>query len=249
MKKTYLLIVIAVASLFTACKDDQTGVVPTCISGLTAEPQEGAILLGWNKVADAANVLYTRIDYDLNGEHFYKVVSNYANTILIEDLLARYGSIKFTVSTFSADDVQSVETATVTAQCDPVKPVETIEKGDIAVVKWFDANIYFPDEGSIAELFDGKNDTFYLTPWYYEAGWPQYVDVMLDREVNTIQFTTVNRDGYSDQHPDNVQIMVSKDGTSYTKTVYEFSGAAEIPAQGNGSWTSPEISTGNDSYK
>lgn len=100
MKKILMTIcLIGGLAMLWSCSDDKDSYpVPSDIENLKATPAPGQITLSWTNPADE-NLYYVQIEYTIGatGKSYRKQVSQYANELVIDNLLQKYGEINFTV--------------------------------------------------------------------------------------------------------------------------------------------------------
>lgn len=104
MKKILMTIcLIGGLAMLWSCSDDKDSYpVPSDIENLKATPAPGQITLSWTNPADE-NLYYVQIEYTIGatGKSYRKQVSQYANELVIDNLLQKYGEINFTVQAFN----------------------------------------------------------------------------------------------------------------------------------------------------
>lgn len=79
---------------------------------------------------------------------------------------------------------------------------------------------FFPNptnEGSIAEMLDGKADTYYHSNWSGEHALPHYLDFKLGKESTAFLFQYMTRHNNSNGTPQQISIYGSTDGVTYKK--------------------------------
>lgn len=156
---------------FTACSDDESYPTPTALdaSTLSYEAKAGAVKLKW-KIPENANYKYIKVTYTLpeSGKECLRLASVYSDTILVDNLLKRYGDIVFTLQPCSADG-NGGEICSITAQAAAAnKQTVTISK-DFKITgegdAWTDAQE--TSEGPLKNLFDGStaSDNYFHMSW------------------------------------------------------------------------------------
>lgn len=241
MKKLNTIVcLLAFMSFLWACDDEDTGGIPSSVGDLQAEAREGAIRLKWKVPADS-NYLFVRIKYlnPRDGEEVVKNVSIYADTLLIDGLLARDGEYRFELETVNGGgEVSSVLTTSCTAL--PVQPVTTkfIEKVKLKE-EYLSSNCADPEQGKFADLIDGNGDTFFHSNWHEEVPYPQWIEVDLPTPLDQFQFQSQNRKS-SDGYPDWVIIQGSNDGSVWNVLLELNEG---LPTTSGGKYESEVITT------
>ena len=247
MKKLIFYLCLCIG-LCVSCSEDDSIDYTLQVVNLTAEAREGAIKLNWELPQDS-NLLYVRIDYyNIRQKKDYVVnKSVFADSLVIDGLLARDGAYTFRLTAVNANGQESALSAEVSCTCLPVQPVVTTSQKEVdADMIHYETNAQEPSEGPLDDLFDGDNDTFFHTPWTFSAPWPQWVEIEVSQPVNGVMFYTVNR-GNGSGRPGYVEILASNDRETWTK-LYEFSGTDDIPETDKGRYDSPLIYDLNTSY-
>ena len=254
------------------------GVAPVALdaSSIYAEPQEGQVTLHWNIPANA-DYRYVQVNYTLPEDDFgnpvecMRTASIYADEMVIDGLLARYGSIEYTIRTVSKDGTPSPETR-ISAQCLPVQPdIAFAVEGPLAIEGiWADKGE--ESEGPVEHLIDGDNNTFFHSNWswyiwkYDEAGnkyWveeepsmPVTIVVKLPRPIEAFSFSIVNRNNGNRSNPETIELYVgnSFDWTNIDETVPAYGNrlidtVSGLPAEQAASYTSPVIYDGGKEFQ
>lgn len=249
MKKLIFYLCLCIGLCVSCSKDDSIDYTFQVVN-LTAEAREGAIKLNWELPQDS-NLLYVRIDYyNIRQKKDYVVnKSVFADSLVIDGLLARDGAYTFRLTAVDANGQESALSAEVSCTCLPVQPVITTSQKEVdADMVHYETNAQEPSEGPLDDLFDGNNDTFFHTPWSTEpVGWPQWVEIEVSQPVNGVTFYTINR-GNGSGRPGYVEILASNDRETWTK-LYEFSGTDDIPETNQGRYDSPLIYDLETHYK
>ena len=222
MKKTLLSIVCILGCLLAlnSCKKD-----PVLPSSLTANGDiwavagEGTVTLNWVAVSDEATC-YIEVRYTADGTEYTLKAEKSATSIVVENLLARYGTILFTLQPFTDKDLGG-EKSTVSAQCLPVKATVSLN-GLTSSVYPSDATTFTDaqeeTEGPIANLFDFDTSTYFHANWSNEpTPLPHYIVIDLARKAYAfkLKYTTRDHAGESN-HPSEIRILVSKTFNSET---------------------------------
>lgn len=217
MKKilSYILMGIFGVTAFASCSDDESYPTPTALdsNSISYEAKPGAVKLKW-AIPENANYKYIKVTYTLpdDGKECLRLASVYSDTMLVDNLLKRYGDIVFTLQPCSADG-KGGEAYTITAQAQAAeKQIKTISKnftftgdGDA----WTDAQEQ--SEGPIKDMFDGKTNTFFHMTWDGPAPFPHYIVLDLKEEVDFFSFSYTTRDHPNKDNPLSMDILVSKE--------------------------------------
>ena len=236
---------------FNSCSDDEVSYTYQ-ISNVDAEAREGAILLRWDFPEDE-DFLFVKIEYFNIRQQEDMVVNKsiYADSLLVDGLLARDGEYHFTLTAVNEQGVASNTSAEIS--CTPLPVPASITKNEklldnVEIVN-YSTNAQEPSEGPLENLFDNDNSTFFHTPWSVDpVPYPQWVQIDLSEAVNGAQFVTINRNNGGGGRPDHVQILGSNDQENWD-TLYEFYGSTDIPDEASGRYQSPMIDCGENSYK
>lgn len=216
-----------------SCSNDD-GTLPTALdtSSIRSITGPGKVTFTWN-IPENADYYYVRIKYTNpeTGENVMKSASIYSNTLVFDNLLARYGEIQYEICTVSKDGTTS-DPYYVAIQCDPAElvPTKTGEKE----VELADNGIW----GTKAEANDGPYPatnliddsfaTFFHTSWtgYYwkyvdsagnveiaqdpNMGPPIYIVVDTFRtDIEHFRFSFTCRDDGNIANPKTMEVYVS----------------------------------------
>lgn len=257
MKKILLYITLGILGLtaFSACSDDESYPTPTPLdaNSLSYEARPGAIKLKWN-IPDNANYEYIRVTYTLpeTGKQCLRLASVYSDTLLVDNLLKRYGDIVFNFQPCSKDG-KGGETCSLTAQAEAatktIKLEATNKKYDLNENKvWCDN----PEtsEGSFAALFDGITGdigNFFHISWSSPTEFPHYIVVDLGEPSSAFRFMYYGRNQGNRDNPKDVDILVSnefEDTEAYyaNETGTTLIGSlSDLPSTQNASYESPSF--------
>lgn len=227
--KYWIMALLAMACV--SCADDD-GVTPVALDSttITTTAGPGQITLSWN-IPDEANYYYVRVRYTNpeSGQLVMKTASVYSDSMVIDDLLARYGEIEYEVCTVSKDGTES-EPYFIKAQCEPAEVIST-KTGQETIALSTDglwATQGETAEGPIADLIDGNTSSFFHTQWsgsYWKyvdsdgtveaasdipAGPPFYivVDTFSD-DIEYFSFNYTCRNNGNRSNPDTMEVYVS----------------------------------------
>lgn len=225
MKRILFNILFGVLGLLTfiGCSDDDKYPTPTPLDQNTVsyEARPGAIVLKWN-IPENANYKYIKVNYTLpeSGKECLRLASVYSNEMLIDNLLKRYGSIDFTLQPCTPDG-KGGEICTISAQADAAETTVKLEPTDKKFNITGSGDAWTDNQettqGPIADLFDGDLSTFFHMSWSATSPFPHYIVVDLKEEVSSFRFTYTTRDHNNNDHPKEMDILVSNefDGNNY----------------------------------
>lgn len=219
MKKNLLYLIISLFALsgLTACSEsggDDPIPTPLVQETIKATPDNGKIILTWEVPADA-NYYYVKIQYTLpeSGKLCTKLASVHNNTITIDNLLARFGNIEFTLQPFSKNGTGG-EICKVTGKADKApKTVVLNGKQEVVplTVSQLAVNSLQDGDGKLEYLVDGiKGGTnYYHGNWSNPPALPHYIVVDLKREVYACSFYYLTRDNANKSNPKDMEIWGS----------------------------------------
>lgn len=228
--KYWIMAVLVMACV--SCADDD-GVTPVSLDSttITATAGPGQITLSWD-IPDEANYYYVRVRYTNpdSGELIMKTASIYADNMVIDDLMERYGEIEYEICTVSKDGTES-EPYYIKAQCEHAELIWN-NTGEQEVIPLRTDGLWATQgetsEGPIAGLIDGNTSTFFHTQW--SSTYWKYVDsdgtveaasdntpgppfyIVLDTFTNDIDhfnFSYTCRNNTNRSNPDTMEVYVS----------------------------------------
>jgi len=214
MKKIILSLVCLLAvGVFSSCSKDDNGPAPTSLDAATLryDKAPGAVILRWNIPQDA-NYKYIRVTYQVPGEDHtrLRLASVYSDSILIDNLMARYGEIEYSLQPVSAEGAEG-QVAKITAQAgEATKTVKQTFKDLLKIDAqhvWTDA----PEasEGPLSALVDGNESNFFHMNWHNPAPFPHYIVFDLGEPRTALQFRYVCRDNNGKDNPKEMDVLVS----------------------------------------
>lgn len=212
----YLLMVLFGLSGFTACSDsdeDYPAPTPLVQETVKATPDEGKITLTWDIPADA-NYYYVKIQYTLpeSGKLCTRLASVNSNTVTIDNLLARFGDIEFTLQPFSKDG-KGGEICKITSRADNA-PKSVVLNGKQEVVplslSQLAVNSLEVGDGALADLVDGNKATYYHGSWSSPIPLPHYIVVDLKKDVYAFNFFYATRNNANKSNPKDMEIWGSQ---------------------------------------
>ncbi|MCM1031925.1 MAG: DUF4959 domain-containing protein [Oscillibacter sp.] len=208
MKKLYIISLLACVFGFYSCSDDETSIpAPSEIANIKAVPGAGSVTLYWDLPADT-NLMYVKVSYvnPDSKEQVVKLVSHHSDSLVIDNLLKRYGDITYTLQTFNEKETPG-DAYTIVAQADAAEKtiVSTPYGVDLTIDNLF-ANAQEYQEGALEKLFDGLVATtnFFHSSWsgyckdkkggfFLNPGEPHYLVVDLGKEVYGCNFSYATR--------------------------------------------------------
>lgn len=212
MKKIFMAIfLIGGLAMLSACSDDNESYpVPSDITNLTATPGPGQVTLNWTTPEDG-NLYYVQVEYSIGatGKTYQKQVSQYANGIVIDNLLQKYGEIDFKVQVFNKGYTAGASHQ-ITSQAEKATPIfGTPIKMTIDPKKIW-TNAPFPTR-KVDFLVDGLLDDnhFFHTQWTTLVEMPHYLVIDLGEEVSAIKFRSTNTGRANDSSWKTINIYTS----------------------------------------
>jgi F5/8 type C domain. len=224
MKKFLLLICICPYLLFS-CEDKVTYEIPEAIKGesVVATPGPGTVMLSWSSFSNVDNLYYVACTYTNpeTGEEYKKLASKYSDTLIIDNLLNRYGPIDFTLQPFNRGFVGG-EKFTISAQAEPAPKTISLN-GESEVIPLTPEQVYVqdpePSEGPKENLVNGNKNDFYHSRWSGNPiGMPSNIVIDLKKEVQGASFSyTTRNNGGAGNHPRHIKVFGSNefDGTTF----------------------------------
>lgn len=228
LKKLYIGLLAMVAFMGNvACSEDE-GPAPTVIEGtsITTVSKPGQVILHWTIPTDP-NYYYVKVKYNVPGKgECVRMASAYADSLLVDDLYAKYGSIDFTVTTVTRQGAESAP-YTVSAQAGRVPATTTTTETPIELAAsglWTDAQE--ASEGPIANLVDGSVTTYFHMTWNGATPFPHYIVVDMGEEVSDIiALQYITRDNANGDNPDQITFFGSNE---FNRSLNDLSKADQI---------------------
>lgn len=218
MKKIYLisaLLGMLSMAFITSCSDKEGSVDLTGIdqASITYQAKPGAVKLKW-EIPGNANYDYLKVTYNIPGEdkQRMRLASVYSDTMLVDNLLKRYGDILFTICPCDKAGNEGTP-VTITAQAEAAQIVTKTERTKVTIASnrvWGDN----PEssEGSLANLVDGNTTTYYHMSWSASTAFPHYIVLdMGTSPVTNFQIEYTCRDHANKDNPGEMDILVSDD--------------------------------------
>lgn len=255
MKKIFLYACASAWVCFTyiGCQKDDLGPLPVNIdaSSLATESREGAVKISW-KIPEAANYEYIRVTYQHpgTGKEHRRLASVYADHIVIDNLLKRYGPIAFKLVPVTAQGREG-EVCTVTAEALALPKITKIvsqSKKQMIVnpTQIWASNPQNDHEGLVASLVDNDYNTILHFSWSNPKPFPHYIVMKMPDPARTLSFFLKNRtNADNNNRPKSMNLWVSAtfDGTTFRPADFAAHKVAEFRGMPEGSGTevvSPE---------
>lgn len=244
MRNILYTMLLAVFALVACTKKEERVVIPQNISQPVVTLFEGAVEMRWDMPALPTDYLYVQLTYThpKTGKHFEKKISSYADSVLVDDMLAKDGEYTFTFQTFSETGHAHPDVYTIAATALQVQPKVTNKVEKISLTAGnLSTNAQEPSEGPIADLVDGKLDTFFHSTWSKDIPpAPHYIDIRLPEPVDEFEFTTYyRRKAYGSNTPKEVTILGSNDSETW-ETITSYT---DLGGSGVEKYNSPRIKT------
>lgn len=219
MKKELLYLIVGILGLsgLAACSESEGTAYPAPTSlaqeSIKITPDKGKLTLKWDVPADS-NYYYVKIQYTLpeSGKLCTKLASVYTDTITIDNLLARFGDIEFTLQPFNKDG-QGGEICKITGKADsaPKSVVVNGKKENVPLsLSQLAVNSLEVGDGALEYLVDGDKGTFYHGCWSAPVALPHYIVVDLKREVYACSFFYACRNNGNKCNPKDMEVWGSE---------------------------------------
>ncbi len=250
MKKIllYAFAGVAVFFAFSGCQKEDLGALPVNIeaSSLSVEPQEGAVKISW-KIPEGANYEYIRVTYTHpgTGKEHLRLASVYADHIIIDDLLKRYGVIEFKLVPVTAKGREG-EARFVTAESLALPKIIKLiadSKTQMTISPeqvWASNPEPYYDEGLVKSLVDNDYGTYFHMSWSDPKPFPHYIVMKTPEAVNTLSFFLKNRThANNNNRPKNMNLWMSEtfDGVNFNPESFSAYKVAEFRGMPEGSGT------------
>ena len=212
MKQIAFALLAGTLALASSCKKEDLGPRPTDLdrSTVTATPAEGSILLNW-RIPENVSYQYVRVTYTHpeTKQLVTKLASSYSDSLRVDNLLARYGEIQFTLQPFTKQGAEG--TAIQISATAKAKPrVEQITPTKLSIT---DANVFVshPEatEGPKAGLVDDNDNTYYHENWHVRSPMPHYIVYKLPKAVKNFSVYLKSRNHTNRSNPEEMDIYVS----------------------------------------
>lgn len=237
MKLNLKYILVAWSMLFlTSCNDNLevfeiagSNAAPAVIeaSAVKSEALPGQIKLTWE--APEGDYAYLQIKYydPLLKKDICKIASKTITEMMFENTRARFGEYTFYFQTFNAaHQASEVKEIKARSGVTPATTTETRTKVALTAAQ-LSTNAQEPTEGPIANLIDGKGNTFFHTRWSKPLiALPHYIQIDFKEEHETFAIYYQNRTDNTwttEGRPSVVELQISNDAKEW-ETVKTLSG-------------------------
>lgn len=220
---------------------------PAAIETATVQSESlpGQILLTWE--APEGDYAYLQIKYydPLEKKDVCKIASKGTTQMLIDNTRARFGDYTFYLQTFNAAH-QGGEIKEIKAQSGKAETTYTEKsRSEVKLIaSQLSTNAQEPNEGPIANLIDGKSNTFFHTRWSGTSiPLPHYIQIDFAEEHGDFAVYYQNRTDNTwttDGRPSVVELQISNDGTEW-ETVTTLTG---LPSAHSSEYTSNYVMSG-----
>jgi hypothetical protein len=249
MKRNFIIGLVAASVIagFTACSDDAT--VPSTMidqSTVTSVSKPGEVVFHWT-TPENPDYYYIKVKYNdpVKGE-VVKTASAYADSIVIDGLYAKYGTLDYQFSAVSRDGGET-SSFTVSAQAGPVAP-SVVDNGTGEMIALTGDDLWTDDqeasEGPIKDLVDGDNNTYFHMAWNNSTPFPHYIVVDLKKEVNGVTFSYVCRNNDNKDNPKQITVFGSTEfdqSTDALPSATQLTVLSGLPDSKAASYESPHI--------
>lgn len=207
------MICLCIITGFISCNDDDKGPVPTSIDAktLTYKKAPGAVVIKWT-IPENPTYKYIKVTYQVPGEASVRtrLASMYSDSIKIDNLLARYGEIEYSLQPHNAQGTGG-EIVKITAQAGAATKTIYETYKDLLT---FDINHVWSDnpetsEGPLSALIDGNENNFFHMSWSNSKPFPHYIVFDLGQERTALRFRYVCRDNNNKDNPKEIDVLVS----------------------------------------
>lgn len=214
MKNIILSIVcLCAVGAFCSCSKDDNGPAPTSLDAQTLryDKAPGAVIIRWT-IPQNPTYKYIKVTYQVPGEEQVRMrlASVYSDSIKIDNLLARYGEIEYSLQPFSEAGAGG-DVAKITAQAGAATKTVYETFKDLLT---FEASQVWSDdpessEGPLSALIDGNENTYFHMSWSAPKPFPHYIVFDLGQERTALQFRYVCRDNNNKDNPKEMDVLVS----------------------------------------
>lgn len=244
MKKIYtLLSVMAVSSLiFISCKKDSPEEIVSGVTNLQFEELPGEIKITWEK-EEPVTFDYLKITYydKLKKKQMLRLASSHSSEIIIPNTRKKYGEYEFRIQPVGAHGTEGQEyILKATSGAAPSRIASTVDtKLELATSNLY-SNEPETSEGSLANLLDGNDATFFHSRWKNNGGrttHTHYLQINLDTPIKDgIKFSYSGRNN-GNNYPTQIVVSASTDGGTWEELA-DLSNGLPNPSTGVGKYDS-----------
>ncbi len=192
----------------TSCSEDEDGYpIGIDYTTITTIPGPGQVTIKWT-IPDEVDYYYVEVDYDTPEGHYMKTASVYSDSLVADNLLARYGEIVFTVCTVKRDGSKSASyTVSATAEAAEAT-IEVTGYTQLSIAAAY-TDAQESTEGPIENLIDGDTSNFFHMSWSSPTPFPHYIVLDLGKEVSNFRFNYVTRNNTNNDNPATMNVYGS----------------------------------------
>lgn len=210
---------LAGALVVSSCKKEDLGPAPKSLDAASfkVESRVGNVKITWDKpeAPDYQTIKFTYTHPDTKKEHV-RLASAYSDSIVVDGLFKRLGMIDFTVRPVSKTGVEGASFK-IQGESLVVPKVLKVDldskfKETFEPEKSLFVSTLQQGEGSLAELIDGKANTYYHGQWSGGGNgpMPHYIVVKLAKPARAIQLFMKARHNKAADAPKEFNILGSK---------------------------------------
>lgn len=201
MKRIIFVIVCiycGVCGLISCAEDENKYPTPSDITDIKAISAPGSITLSWTLPEDE-NLKYVEISYTIpeTGKAYRKQVSTFASSLLIDNLLHRYGEIEFKLQTYNEGNTGG-NVFTVSARAESALPTYSNPEKIPLNASTMYTNAPFTTR-PLSALIDNDAATFFHTQWQTPVALPHYIVIDLGQEFSAFSFKSTNSNRATDR--------------------------------------------------
>ena len=200
--KRILFVVICILSgvcgLMSCSEDGNNYPFPSDITDIKATPGPGSITLSWTLPEDE-NLKYVEVNYTIpeTGKVYRKQISTFASSLLVDNLLHRYGEIDFKIQTYNEGNTGG-NVFTISAQAESALPTYSNPEVIPLNVSAMYTNAPFTTR-PLSALIDGDVATFFHSQWQTPVALPHYIVIDLGKEFSAFSFKSTNSNRANDR--------------------------------------------------
>lgn len=201
MRKILFIIICifsGICELMSCSEDKNNYPLPSDITDVKAVSAPGSVTLSWTLPEDG-NLKYVEVNYTIpeTGKAYRKQVSTYASSLLVDNLLYRYGEIDFKIQTYNEGDVGG-SVFTISAQAERALPTYSNQEVIPLNASAMYTNAPFTTR-PLSAMIDGDETTFFHTQWQTPVALPHYIVIDLGQEFSAFSFKSTNSNRTDDR--------------------------------------------------